>query len=270
VRHVLLLIGLAALTRPTHADPARRLSQRGQELARNGRLTDAIDVFKQADRLAPRARHACLIGLAYLRRELWTQAELYLERCRERATRRDPAPDWLPLAEQQLRRRSAHAQLAPIDVRVEPASVSAAIEFSSFALGEQFAPGQVRLPRGLHVLTATAPSRPSVHAVVEVTDTSARSVVLRFTDDPAPRASYIPTALAALGGTTLAAGLGYHVFAHDEQRPLTYALYGAGGAALAGALVLRYTLYRSAPERAPRVLTNVGGDATTLALEWQR
>jgi hypothetical protein len=269
VRHVLLLIGLVALTRPTYADPAQRLSLRGQALARSGRLTAAIDVFKQADRLAPRARHSCLIGLAYLRRELWTQAELYLEQCRERATSHDPAPDWLPLAEQQLRRRSAHAQLAPIDVRVEPSSVSAAIEFSSFALGEQFAPGQVRLPRGLHVLTATAPSRPAVHAVVEVTDTSARSVVLRFADSPPPRSS-VPAALAALGGTTLAAGLGYHVFARDERRPVTYALYGAGGAALAGALVLRYTLYRDAPEHAPRVLTNIGGEATTLALEWQR
>lgn len=269
MRHVLLTIGLAAMTHPAYADPAQRLSQRGQALARSGRLTDAIDVFKRADRLAPRARHACLIGLAYLRRELWTQAELYLERCRERATSRDPAPDWLPLAEQQLRHRSAHAQLAPIDVRIEPASVSAAIEFSSFALGEQFAPGQVRLPRGLHVLTATAPSRPAVHAVVEVTDTSARSVVLRFTDATAPR-SRVPAVLAAVGGTTLAAGLGYHVFARDERRPLTYALYGAGGAALASALVLRYTLYRSAPESAPRVFANLGGETTTLALEWQR
>jgi hypothetical protein len=267
VRTLLAMTVLTAMAHVASADPAEDLSARGEALARDGRLTDAIDAFKQADRIAPRASHACLIALAYIRRELWTQADLFLARCRERATKSDPAPDWLPLAEQQLKQATASAHLAWIDVRVEPADVHAAIAISSFALDEQFTPRRLRLPRGHHVLTATAPDRAPVRTIVEVTDDSVQRVVLRFDEPATPLA---PRVLAGVGGMTLAAGLGYHVFTHEPRRNVTYALYGAGGAALLTGLVLRYTVFRSSPESTPRISAGVGADATTVAVEWKR
>ncbi|MDX2093529.1 MAG: hypothetical protein SFX73_37135 [Kofleriaceae bacterium] len=267
MRTMLAMFVISATAHVVRADPAQDLAARGEALARDGRLTEAIDAFKQADRLAPRASHACLIALAYIRRELWTQADLFLARCRERASGRDPAPDWLPLAEQQLRKASAAAQLAPIDVRVEPTSVHAAIAISSFSLDEQFGPRKLQLPRGHHVLVATAPDRAPVRRIVEVTDASVQRVVLRFDEPATPLA---PQLLAGIGGATLATGLGYHVFVREPRRNLTYALYGAGGAALLTGLVLRYTVYRAAPEDAPRISAGVGHDATTVAVEWLR
>jgi tetratricopeptide (TPR) repeat protein len=238
VRHVLPTITLAAVVaaaHAAHADPARALAARGRALARQGRWTAAIEAFKRADRVTPRARHACLIGLAYLRRELWTQADLFLERCRERASHDDPAPAWLPMAERQLQRRSASAHLAPIDVRIEPASVSAAIALSGFALDEHFMTQQLRLPRGVHVITATAPALPPVRAVVEITDSDAQEVVLRFAE---PHPSRVPTGVMVAGGAVLASGLAYHAFARDEEQPVTYGLIGAGSAALLTGLIL--------------------------------
>jgi hypothetical protein len=290
------IVFCAALAHSAAADPARTHVEEGEALARSGRWSEAIAAFKTADRLTPRAHHACLIGLAYIRRELWTQAELFLALCRERTRPDDPAPEWLDLAESQLRQRSEYSSLAPVDIIVEPASVSAQIVVSSLASDEPFAPKQIHLPRGHHVITARAPQREPVQAVIEIDDTSARRVVLRF--DRSPHRSRVPTVLTAVGGVTLAAGLAYHTLAlspvrdelaaaadpnapdlarydrysatFDRRRAVTYGLYGAGGALLLTGVVLRYTVYRDAPERAPHVSAHVGGGTTTLAVEWQR
>jgi hypothetical protein len=71
---MLPILVIAAVARLAHADDVADLEKRGQELAKQNEYTQAIDAFKRADRLAPRAAHACMIGLAYLRREMWPQA----------------------------------------------------------------------------------------------------------------------------------------------------------------------------------------------------
>ena len=77
-----------------YAEDADTLTAQGEQLAHDGEYSRAIETFKKADALAPSAKHACLIGLAYIRRELWSQAEIFLDRCKQRATAADPLPDW--------------------------------------------------------------------------------------------------------------------------------------------------------------------------------
>src|SRR5688572_10205627 len=127
---------------PAVADGAASKVARGEELAKQGRLTEAIDSFKAADKIEKRAKHACLIALAYIRRELWPQAEIFLTMCHERAKgTSDPVPDWVPLAEQTLKERLAKAKVAAVKIRIAPDSLSsqALIAVSSFEPDELFA-----------------------------------------------------------------------------------------------------------------------------------
>ncbi len=41
----------------------------GEALAKAGNFSAATEKWKSADKVVPRAKHACLIGLAYTRRE---------------------------------------------------------------------------------------------------------------------------------------------------------------------------------------------------------
>src|SRR5512138_3886691 len=93
---------------------AARSVKEGEDLAKQGRLTEAIARFKDADKIEKRAKHACLIALAYIRRELWSQAEIFLTTCHQRATPTDPVPEWVPLAVDQLKERLASAKVAAV------------------------------------------------------------------------------------------------------------------------------------------------------------
>ena len=152
---VLALVLLTASS-VAYADPsAQDLQTQGEQLAKDGRFSEAIDAFKAADKLQPTASHACLIALAYTRRELWSQAEIFLARCHERATPADPLPDWVPVAEQQIRERLATANAAPVTIQVTPAT--AQLTVSSFAPDETFTARTIHLPPGHHVIIASAP-----------------------------------------------------------------------------------------------------------------
>jgi hypothetical protein len=291
-----------ASTRLASAGAAQEYAQLGEALARDGKLNDAISAFKTADRLESHARNACLIALAYIRAARWTQAELFLARCRERGRPDDPPPDWLPLAEQELRAGIAKARLAKIAITVEPVGTPAVITMAGFASDEQFAARNLRLPLGRHVITAMAPGRESVQVTFEITDTSVRHVLVKFPAKDAPRAplehSRVPMLVAALGGAAVVGGIAYHMFelrpvrdeliaasdaaspdparydrysaVFDQRRVVTYSLYGIGAAAVLTGLVLHYTAYRDAPDKAPRISAQVGGGGAAIALEWQR
>jgi hypothetical protein len=88
---------------PAAADHADDLVAEGQALAKQGQLDAAVARFRQADRARPRALHDCLIGLAYLRSEKISEAEIEISSCRRRASSVDPLPDWLPPIEKQVR-----------------------------------------------------------------------------------------------------------------------------------------------------------------------
>lgn len=275
----------------------------GEALAQKGRWTDAIVAFKRADEAGPRATHACLIGLAYLRRELPTQARYYFDLCRARATASDTLPDWLGLAEEQLASLSVNARLVPLTVRLRNAPADAKIELSA-APGEQFLPLVLHLPPGKHLVTAHAAGARAVDAVIELRDGSPRELVLAFavpaaSGKPAPPTrrdetppSRLPLVVGGLGAATLAGGLAYHLVAFkpardelaaapdpasydrlegrfDRRRQILFAMYGVGAAAAVTGAVLHLTgTERSA--RAPIVTAQLGREASGITLEWRR
>lgn len=218
-------LSAALLSAPAWAETAEALRTRGEQLAKDGRYSEAIDAFKAAERLEPRARHACLIALAYTRRELWPQAEIFLDQCHQRATAADPLPEWVPLADQQLAERLAAVDVAPVELVVEPAGLEVKLAVSSFAPDERFAPRTIHLPPGRHVIIATAPGHDDAQEMVEITDRSPRRVVITLQREGAqppatPREPAAPPRPAS------------------PPSPVPWTVVGAGGAiAVGGALV---------------------------------
>lgn len=211
------------------AESGEEFRARGEQLAKDGRFTEAIDAFKAAERIEPRARHACLIALAYTRRELWPQAEIWLEQCETRATPSDPLPEWVPMAKQQLAERLAAVNVAAVKLEILPAGVDVKLAVSSFAPDEVFSPRTIHLPPGNHVITATAANYNDAQKTIVVTDKSPQTVTITMlpVEDkkiigggggggvvvgPQPPASKVPVALMGIGGGLVLAGAGLHVF----------------------------------------------------------
>jgi hypothetical protein len=174
-----LALGLLAVASVAHAEPtAPELTAEGEQLAKDSRFSEAIDKFKAADKLQPTASHACLIALAYTRRELWPQAEIFLARCHERATPQDPLPDWVPVAEQQIAERLATANVAAVTIEVSPPTAEAVLTVSSFAPDETFAPRTIHLPPGRHVIMASAEGYPPAEQEVVIENKDPKRVTI--------------------------------------------------------------------------------------------
>jgi hypothetical protein len=154
VRRVVVIAVLLASSR-ARADDVDDLVAKGQELAKQSEWTQAIATFKQADAHRTRTLHACMIALAYTRRELWPQAELYFTRCHARANAADPLPDWAAEAEATLASKIAGANIPVLTISVVPAAATIAV--SSFERDESVAPGTIHLAPGHHTLQITAP-----------------------------------------------------------------------------------------------------------------
>lgn len=299
---------MTALSTHAYADGAADRVAKGEDLAKQGKWTEAIENFKAADKIEKRAKHACLIALAYIRRELWPQAEVFLTVCQQRANATDPVPDWVPLAEQQLKERLTKAKVATVQITVKPDALAsqAAINVSSFEPDETFGPRAIHLPRGTHLVTATVPGHDPAQQTIEIVDDSPREVVIDFDHKPVPipatpkpRAqgpSKLPLIVMAAGGAVMLGGAGYHLLVFkgtrddlaaasdandttrydqlagdfDSQRMTTIALYGVGAAVIATGVVLKYTLYKDQPERAPRLGVGPMRDGGLVTLEWSR
>ncbi len=298
---------LWCLSATAFADGVAERVTKGEELAKQGKWTEAIENFKAADKVQKRAKHACLIALAYIRRELWPQAEVFLTVCHERSSASEPIPDWVPLAEQQLKDRLAKAKVASVQILVKPEGLASQIAVSSFEPDELFAPRAIHLPRGKHLITATVEGREPAQQTIEIVDDSPREVVIDFDVKQAPipaaptklvtkRPSKVPLIVTSIGGAIVFGGAGYHLFAfrstrdklatastngdqvaYDElsgkfnsQRATTIALYSVGAAVVVTGMVLRYTLYKGQPERAPRVGAGVTRGGGMVVMEWNR
>ena len=226
------------LARTASADTAAELEAKGQQLAKDGRYSDAIDAFKAADRIEPRASHVCLIALAYTRRELWPQAEVFLDKCHRAANDTDPLPSWVPLADQQLQERLATANVAAVTIAVSP-DMPALVTVSSFAPDEKFAPRTIHLPPGKHVISVEADGFPAVQQTLDLTDRKPTRVVIELNKPvvvvppphveqvvapprppppPQAHASKLPWILMGAGGAVALAGLGVHLFALEPVR----------------------------------------------------
>ena len=177
------MLALVVLTSASvaYAEPtAPELQAEGEQLAKDSRFSEAIDKFKAADRMQPTAGHACLIALAYTRRELWPQAEIFLARCHERATPQDPLPDWVPVAEQQIQDRLATANAAAVTIDVSPPNAKAELTVSSFAPDEKFAPRTIHLPPGHHVIIAEADGFETARQDVDIATKDPKRVTIEL------------------------------------------------------------------------------------------
>jgi hypothetical protein len=172
------LAGLVAAAGPAAADQRGDLQAKGEQLAKEGRFGEAIDQFKAADRIEPRASHACLVALAYTRKEQWPQAELFLALCHKRATPTDPLPEWVPEAEKQLKDRLASARVTEVTIEVKPADANPRVTVSSFAPDEVFEPQTIHLPLGTHVVFAKADGYADKQYTLEIKDRSPQHVVI--------------------------------------------------------------------------------------------
>jgi hypothetical protein len=196
-----------------HAETRDELQARGEALGREGRWGEAIRAFKSADQLEHRPIHACLIALAYTRREAWPQAEVFLSRCLE-PNSGETLPDWVPEAQKLIETRLKSEPLSEVTIEVVPAA-AATVTVSSFEPDEVFTPRAIHLPRGSHVIFARAPGFPDRQVVVVVDDSKPRRVVIDFeapteaTLKRGPKSLRI-AGIATVGGGVLAAGLGLY------------------------------------------------------------
>ncbi len=203
--HAIVLAGWCALApAAAHAAPtADELKAQGERLAKNGRYSEAIEAFKAADRVEPRASHACLIALAYTRRELWPQAEIYMELCHGRATPSDPEPEWVPQAEALIEERLQQVDVAPVEISTEPALPGVKLSISSFAPDETFGPRTIHLPPGHHTVLARAEGYEVERRELDITGRSLRRVVIRMW-----KVGERPVAPSKLGRYLVYGGLG--------------------------------------------------------------
>jgi hypothetical protein len=243
-----------------------------------------------------------MIGLAYMRRELWPQAELFLALCEKRAVPGDQPPDWIDEAEHQLAAKLSAAQIPAVTIAVTPADADAHLTVSTFAPDEVFAPQTVHLVPGKNVLEVTAPGfRPQQR---EITVHPGEPVTIRFDLEKAAAAAPPPPhkVPASSGGSTIpwiVMGIGVAltgaavVFDVTEVQPARDRLAGAqspsawdayrddfegkrtgtigllvGGATMiALGAVLRISVFR---ETSPQVTAQVGDHSALLTIGWQR
>jgi hypothetical protein len=308
---VLVALAIASAARVAHADEPPPpdpdvLVKEGEDLARGGEYSRAIERFKQADALRPRARNACLVGLAYTRREFWPQAEIFFASCKARATVDDPAPDWLPEAEATLAAKIAEVAVAAVELRVEPGGAEALLSVSSFLPDELFAPRTIHLPPGTHVIKASAPGFATTSETVEVNSREPVTVTITLVPagtgteakpkpPPPPEAEWkrskVPRYLLIGAGAAAVAGAVFHGLAYRERgelvdavdandlarydehegtfdtyRAATFAFYGAAVAAGAIGAVLYFTDTR--PAETIAVTPTAGGAMLTIG--WER
>ena len=291
------------------AESGEEMRARGEQLAKDGRFTEAIDAFKAAERLEPRARHSCLIALAYTRIEYWPQAEIFLAECEARATAADPVPEWVPTAKAQLVERLATVNVAPVEIKVEPAGVDVKLAVSSFASDELFSPRTIHLRPGRQTITATAKGYNDAQKTIEVpSDRSPQTVTITMlpvtttppggggpiVGPPSPPASKVPLAVMAAGGGVVLVGAALHLFyfkpAYDDlhdaktktdydtingtrefekRRNITIAVYGVGAATLITGLVLKLTVFKQT-ESAVQVSVTPQSGGGMVSLGWRR
>jgi hypothetical protein len=297
--HAIAVAGLCALAPASaHAEPAvAELKAKGERLARSGRYSEAIDAFKAADRIEPRADHACLIALAYTRRELWPQAEIFMDLCHGRATASDPEPEWVPRAERLIEERLQQSNAAPVEISTDPALPDLKLSISSFAPDETFGPRTIHLPPGHHTVIARAGGYEVERRELDVTGRALHRVVIRMWKigaRPVP-ASNLGRYLIYGGLGAGVAGAAAHLLwyrgnldrledaraeydirayrsvepAYDVSRWTTISLYALGGAAVVAGGILHLRTGRRGTEPAVTLLPRPEGGGV-VAVGWTR
>jgi hypothetical protein len=239
-RRMVICALLAAVATPARADELAD----GEALAKAGRFEEAIAHFKALDARGARAIHACYVALAYRRLERWGQAELWADRCRERARPGDAEPSWAGRMRADIDAGMARRRGARVSFTTEPAAATLAV--SAFAPDERFAPRAVFLPFGEHRVIAEAEGRQRRVEVVTVASAEPMAVHIVLPEPappeepkpapatvapppvapvpapdpvPAPARSRSPWPLVVLGagGASLATGVVFHALAAGKR-----------------------------------------------------
>jgi hypothetical protein len=232
-----------------------------------------------------------MIALAYMRRELWPEAEIFLAQCKARASAADPLPAWFADEQTLLTQRLATANAAPVEIVVEPAGAHATLTISSFAPDEQFAPGTIHLAPGDHVIIANAPGYEQARRAIQIAGRSPVRVVIRLRRPGEGAPSPWPRRLMIGGGIVAGAGIvtyGVMGLAWFELRDAgdrgdrakydqwdapykatkyaTWALWGVG----AGLAITGYVLHRKHHEEVPDVAAAPLPGGGMIVVGWQR
>jgi hypothetical protein len=291
-------VAVALLATRAHAEDASSLRAEGEDFAKRGLYAEAIEKFKAADRLEPRAQHACMIGLAYLRRDIWAQAELFLARCKQRSRSGEPLPEWVEDADKQLADGLANANVSTVNIVVKPATAAASVRISGFAPDETFDPQTMHLPAGTYTLTISSSGFPSVEKKLELAGTHDTVDVLVDFDAPPPdpvelgvELSKVPrprrgTPWLVTGGVLAAFGVGFHIYAavvrerlkttrdeyfenetrFDVSRAGAIIGYSAAAVTLGIGLYLRYR----DPDNGAILIGAIASDSAYVGVEWRR
>ncbi|MBA2539419.1 MAG: hypothetical protein H0V17_07285 [Deltaproteobacteria bacterium] len=273
------------------ADRADDLVTEGQELGKQGRFREALGKFRAAEELRPRALHACLMGLAFLRDDQLGASGLAFADCRRRGTAAEPPPSWVSVEEQALAARLAESQLGTVELELSPEIIM--LSTPAIADGDPLAASRtLYLPAGNHMIRGRSRDGRTVAITVTVSAKSSHTVVLQLAErapvapftESAPKLPWIAigsgAALATIGAlvhvTALrdahgdadqaaAADYDAKLDRYKTTRLVTVSLYAAGAAAIATGLFLR-----SRHKHAPQLSADVTATRAVLALEWHR
>jgi len=193
----------AAAGEPGDREEADRLVRAGSRAGDEGRLQEAIQLFKRAEARFPRAIHDCNIGLAYARLKSWSQALFFLERCRGRATERLPA--WVDSRIEKTLEVVRGGGHAPIEIVTDPPG--ATVRVSTFASDESFTgPQTIWLPLGSYEIAASLEGHGTVREQVTIDSSRPRSLrlVLASAAAPAPSPPTPPAPASAPGSAASA------------------------------------------------------------------
>lgn len=275
-----------------HAETAEELRIHGEALAKAGRYSEAIDAFKTAEAKEHRVRHACLIGLAYERRQAWSQAELFLGDCKANASSADPLPEWAPEAFRVLADGLAEAGLVAVTFASTPGGATLAL--SAFAPDEQFTPRTLHLPPGAYTVRATAKGYRESAQSFTVKDPQTVTIALDrepVVAAPAPAPSKVPWIVIGAGAAVAVAGGVIHATAYrtarntlagdstqaqydkdeaayDRDRELVVGAYALGGAAIVTGVILHFAFTEDGGGPEVAVSPTRGGGMLTFG--WSR
>ncbi|HET6612783.1 MAG TPA: hypothetical protein VFG83_12375 [Kofleriaceae bacterium] len=222
-----VVVALATACPAASAAPdkaADKLVKQGLALAKKEDYAAALAKFHAADDVEPRTEVACYIALTHGRMGQWGRAQLYYQRCTERASSGDPLPDWSKGLARTIDKALAKGDYAELSVIVEPPAGDARVTVSSFS-GETLAAGQIFVPAGEVALSVSAAGYEPASTHITVKGGEKRVVEL---------------ALEEVGAAPLIAhtdGNGPVDSGPTKSRRFMWAAFGSAGLFLAGGLV---------------------------------
>jgi len=222
-----LAIAVMCIATTASAETREGLQARGEALGREGKWGEAIHAFKSAEQIEHRAVHACLITLAYARREAWPQAEVFLSRCHDNAG--EQLPEWVPQLDELIGSRVHSESLTELTIEVVPvAAAGTTLTASSFEPDELFTARTIHVPRGTLVIVAHAPGYPEQQRVLTIDSNSPQRLVIDMTAKPGPveppyarTLRYVGLATVGLGVVAAAAGIKFGLDARGASNVLS-------------------------------------------------